>query len=206
MRVVVGAKSDPTPEFVDAIEYIVFNPYWYVPRSIIRKELIPAQASNSNYLSRNGYELLDDRGVVDPASLDWAGDAIARFPYGIRQKPGPGNALGGLKFVLPNPLDIYLHDSPAKKLYARTQRAFSHGCIRLEYPELLAQALLKEDPEWTESSISAAIARGTTRQVNLGAPVPIYFTYMTVRVHDDGAVSFYDDVYGRDRATLARYL
>ena len=206
MRVVVGAKTNQTPEFSDEIEYLVFNPYWYVPRSIVREELIPAQSQSSDYLSRHGYELLDGDRVIDPASVDWTPEMLQRFPYKVRQKPGPGNALGGLKFVLPNSLDIYLHDSPQRHLYARSRRGFSHGCIRLEYPELLAQALLKERPEWSESSISSAIARGVRRQVNLSAPVPIYLTYLTVRVEDDGSVAFLDDVYGRDAARLARYL
>lgn len=206
MRVVVGTRSDPTPELNDAIEYLVFNPYWYVPRSIARKELIPAQAKNSNYLSKNGYELLTESVVIDPVAVDWTEEVLARFPYRLRQKPGPGNALGGLKFVLPNTLDIYLHDSPAKSLYGRSQRAFSHGCIRLEYPELLAQALLREDPEWTQSRINSTVKRGVRRQVNLAEPVPIYLTYMTVRVHDDGSIAFFDDIYARDRAQLARYL
>lgn len=206
MRVVVGAKSDPTPELNDEIEYLVFNPYWYVPRSIVGKELIPAQTKNLNYLSKNGYELLTEGKVVDASAVDWTADTLARFPYRVRQKPGPGNALGGVKFVFPNVLDIYLHDSPAKSLYSRAQRAFSHGCIRLENPEALAEALLREHPEWTESRISSTIARGETRQVNLADPVPVYLVYMTVRVQDDGRIGFFEDIYGRDRPKLATYL
>ena len=202
MRVVVGSKSNPTPELNDEIEYLVFNPYWYVPRSILRRELLPTIKKNSNYLSANRYELLADDRAIQPEEVDFGDVDFSRFPYRIRQKPGSHNALGTVKFLLPNPSNIYLHDSPAKSLFARSDRAFSHGCIRLEHPDLLAQALLEKDAEWTESRISSTITRGERQQVNLDESVPVYLAYFTVRVLDNGDVAFFDDIYGRDSARL----
>jgi len=204
MRVVVGSKSNPTPELNDEIEYLVFNPYWYVPSGILRRELLPTVKKDSSYLSANSFELLVDNRAISPDDVNFNNVDFNDFPYRIRQKPGSHNALGTVKFLLPNPSNIYLHDSPAKSLFARSDRAFSHGCIRLEYPDLLAQALLEEDTEWTESRISSTITRGERQQVNLDAPVPVYLAYFTVRVLDNGSVAFFDDIYERDSAFLSK--
>lgn len=206
MRVVVGSEANPTPEFSDEIEYLVFNPYWYVPSSILREELLPTIRGNSDYLSANRYELLANGRAIAPDDVDFDGIDFDRFPYRVRQKPGARNALGSVKFLFPNPQNIYLHDSPAKNLFARSKRAFSHGCIRLEYPDVLAQALLKSNSEWTESRIDETITQGARHQVNLDESVPIYLAYFTVRVLDNGDVAFYDDIYGRDSAILTKYL
>jgi murein L,D-transpeptidase YcbB/YkuD len=206
MRIVVGSKSNPTPEINDEIEYLVFNPYWYVPQSIVREELLPTVRINSSYLSANRYELLVDGRAISPEDVDFLNVDFSRFPYGVRQKPGSHNALGAIKFLFPNRLNIYLHDSPAKNLYTQSKRAFSHGCIRLEYPDLLAQALLEKNTEWTESRINSTITRGARLQVNLAESVPIYLAYFTVRVLDNGDVAFFDDIYGRDFALLGQYL
>ncbi len=206
MRIVVGSKSHPTPEFHDEIEYVVFNPYWYVPQRIVREELLPTVRRNSSYLSVNRYELLADGRAISPEDIDLLNVDFSRFPYRVRQKPGSHNALGAVKFLFPNRFNIYLHDSPAKNLYARSRRAFSHGCIRLEYPNLLAEALLEKNTEWTESRINSTITRGTRRQVNLDESVPIYLVYFTARVLDSGDVAFFDDIYGRDFAPLGQYL
>lgn len=206
MRVVVGSKSNPTPELNDEIEYLVINPYWYVPRSILRRELLPTIQKNTAYLSANRYELLAGDQAIQPEDVNFSDVDFSRFPYRVRQKPGSHNALGKIKFLLPNPSNIYLHDSPAKSLFARSDRAFSHGCIRLEHPDLLAQALLEEDAEWTESRISSTITRGERQQVNLDESVPVYLSYFTVRVLDNGDVAFFDDIYGRDSAGLEKYL
>lgn len=198
MRVVVGSKSNPTPEFSDEIEYLVFNPYWYVPRSIVREELLPTARTNNDYLRKNRYELLADGRPISAEDVDISNVDFSRSPYRVRQTPGSHNALGVVKFLFPNPQNIYLHDSPAKTLYTRSRRAFSHGCIRIEYPDLLARALLEKKSEWTESRIQSTITRGARRQVNLDESVPIYLTYFTVRVLDNGEVAFFDDIYGRD--------
>lgn len=202
MRVVVGSQSNPTPELNDEIEYLVFNPYWYVPQSIVRKELLPTVREDSSYLSANQYELLADDREISPEDVELRDVDFSQYSYRVRQKPGSHNALGAIKFLFPNPSNIYLHDSPAKSLFAHSDRAFSHGCIRLEYPDLLAQALLKKDTEWTESRISSTITRGVRHQVNLDESVPVYLAYFTVRVLDSGDVAFFDDIYGRDSARL----
>jgi murein L,D-transpeptidase YcbB/YkuD len=208
MRVVVGSKSNQTPEFNDEIEYLVFNPYWYVPNSIWVNELLPKALKNPSYLEANGYELLDAAGTVLPAAaVDWAQAAENRGKgMRVRQRPGANNSLGAVKFLFPNPLDIYLHDSPARGLYARNARAFSHGCIRLESPELLAQALLEAHAQWDGDAVRLAMSRGGQRQVNLAEPVPVYLAYLSVKVMDNGEAAFFEDVYGRDRPGLAQYL
>ena len=206
MRVVVGSRSNPTPEFSDEIEYLVFNPYWYVPQSILRGELLPALQENSSYLSANRYELLADGRAIAPEEIDFSAFDFSEFPYRVRQTPGSHNALGAVKFLFPNTRNIYLHDSPAKNLYARPVRAFSHGCIRLEEPDLLAQALLEKDAGWTEAQVDETISGGARHQVNLDDSVPIHLAYFTVRVLDSGDVAFFDDVYDRDFTRLERYL
>lgn len=206
MRIVVGSRSNPTPEFSDEIEYLVFNPFWYVPRSIVRRELLPALQENGSYLSANRYELLADGRAIAPEEVDFSNFDFSQFPYRVRQKPGSHNALGAVKFLFPNPRNIYLHDSPAKNLYARPKRAFSHGCIRLEKPDLLAQALLEKDAGWTVSQVNSTISGGERQQVNLDRSVPIHLAYFTVRVLDSGDIAFFDDIYDRDFTRLDRYL
>jgi murein L,D-transpeptidase YcbB/YkuD len=173
-----------------------------VPQSIVRKELLPTVRRNNSYLSANQYELLANDQTISPDAVDFGDIDFSQFPYRVRQKPGSRNALGAVKFLFPNPSSIYLHDSPAKSLFARSDRALSHGCIRLEYPDLLAQALLEKDTEWTESRISSTITRGERHQVNLDETVPVYLAYFTVRVLESGDVAFFDDIYGLDSARL----
>ncbi len=206
MRVVVGSEDNPTPEFSDEIEYLVFNPYWYVPNSILRDEILPTVRKNAEYLSKNRFELLADGRAISPEEVDLESIDFGRFPYRVRQRPGARNSLGAVKFLFPNTRNIYLHDSPAKSLFAKSKRAFSHGCIRLEHPDLLARALLEKNSEWTETRIESTLTRGARQQVNLDETVPIYLAYFTVRVLDDGNVAFFEDIYGRDSRDLARYL
>jgi murein L,D-transpeptidase YcbB/YkuD len=206
MRVVVGSTNDPTPAFNDEIEYLVFNPYWHVPRRIALEELVPKAAGSAGYLTKQNYEVLQDGQLVEEASINWADMNAAKFDYRIRQRPGPGNALGEVKFLFPNPMNIYLHDSPARSLYAHSMRAFSHGCIRLEDPMALAAALLEGRDNWDSRSIDGIIDKGNRRQINLDQPVPVYLTYITARVTDSGELALYRDIYDRDASVLARYL
>lgn len=206
MNVVVGSKDDPTPAFNDEIEYLVFNPFWNVPRGIALEEIVPKAADSPEYLSRNNYEVLHDGKVIDENSVNWAAINHSNFNYRIRQRPGPSNALGAVKFLFPNAQNIYLHDSPARNLYDRTVRAFSHGCIRLEDPVALAEALLEHQEAWNEDRIDQAMNAGSRRQVNLDQTVPVYLTYITTRVMDTGELALFDDIYGRDRALMQRYL
>ena len=206
MRVVVGSRNDPTPSFNDEIEYLVFNPYWYVPRRIALEELVPKAAENQGYLTRQNYEVLSQWNPVDESLIDWAAIDSGNFDYRIRQQPGPGNALGAVKFLFPNSMNIYMHDSPARSLYDRPVRAFSHGCIRLENPAALAEALLSRQGEWDADRVEHLMSPGSRRQINLKQSVPVYLTYITAKVTDSGELALFDDIYGRDRTLLARHL
>ncbi len=181
-NVVVGKDVHKTVVFSGEVKYVVFSPYWNVPTSIVRNEILPAMARNSNYIRRNNMEIIGYNGNT---------------PI-IRQKPGPTNSLGLVKFLFPNSHSIYLHDSPAKSLFDESARAFSHGCIRVQEPLKLAKFLLKNKPEWDESSIITAMNRGVERTVTLEQVVPVFITYFTVFVDRDGKINFRKDIYNRD--------
>jgi murein L,D-transpeptidase YcbB/YkuD len=195
MRVVVGAPDKKTPIFADRMEYVVFSPYWNVPPDIARNETLPRAATDPDYLSRNNMEAVDASGrVVDPSEINWSGD-IGNLR--IRQRPGSGNALGGVKFVFPNNFNVYLHDTNAGNLFDRLERGLSHGCVRVEEPAKLAQYVLRDQPEWTADTIQAAMQAGQEHRVNLKTPLPVFILYMTAWVHD-GGVRFLKDIYGHD--------
>ena len=203
MKVVVGkALRHNTPVFTDAMEYAVFRPYWQVPRSIIRAELIPRIVRDPDYLSKREYEVVDsDQNVVVAGTV--SSDVLDQLRAGklsIRQKPGPKNALGLVKFIFPNSYNVYMHDTPATELFAKSRRDFSHGCIRLERPADLAAWVLRDNPGWNAERIRAAMNGSTTQQVNLAHPIPVLILYGTVIVLEDGVVHFYDDIYGHDAA------
>jgi murein L,D-transpeptidase YcbB/YkuD len=183
MNIVVGSESNKTVIFNDEMTHIVFSPYWNVPQSIVRNEILPAMRRNRNYLSRNGYEKI---GEEDGLPV-------------IRQKPGPGNALGLVKFVFPNNHAIYFHDTPAKGLFQLRKRAFSHGCIRLAEPAKLAQYLLRNQSEWSDEKIKKAMHSGKEQPVTLKEPVGVALTYFTAWVDKDELVHFREDVYGLDK-------
>ena len=200
MRVVVGKKDSPTPIFNDAMTHVVFSPYWNVPPTIAKGETLPSALRDPSFLRRTNMELLDEKGqVVDPESIDLerAGD------YKFRQRPGSGNALGLVKFMFPNEFNVYLHDTPADSLFARASRSFSHGCVRVEQPQALAEYLLKDRAEWTRETITEAMHAGVERTVKLREPVPVYIGYWTVDVTPDGKAAFLPDVYGLDARQAA---
>jgi len=209
MRAVVGTPYRKTPTFSALMTEIRFNPSWYVPRRILREDVMPKILRDPSYLAREGFEVLSGGGaaarVIDGSTIDWLHFATARFPYLLRQAPGPGNALGQVKFQIPNRHNIYLHDTPARALLIRPQRAFSSGCIRLEKPLELASALLRDQADWSADRIKQVVARARPVTVHLARPVPVHFTYLTAWVNKDGTVHFRDDIYDRDRA-LARRL
>jgi murein L,D-transpeptidase YcbB/YkuD len=196
MRVVAGKKDNPTPIFMDKMENVVFSPFWNVPPNIARNETIPAAMRDPGYLSRNDMELVKGGRVVNPWSVGWS--AVAAGDYTFRQRPGRKNALGHVKFLFPNQFDVYLHDTPADNLFARTERGFSHGCVRVEKPEELAQYVLRGQPEWTPERIQAAMHAGTEKWVALKEPLPVYILYMTAWVDPDGTIQFREDIYGHD--------
>ena len=198
MRVVVGQPDTPTPLFSDAMTYVVFSPTWSIPESIIRKETLPRVAEDPDYLERNAIEVVRGREVIDPDDIDWSDEdetAALRF----RQQPGPENALGLVKFIFPNNFSVYLHDTPADALFNRDRRAFSHGCIRVENPVALAKYVLRDQPEWTEARIRAAMAEPREQTAPLKTPLPVHIGYWTAWVEADGrTVTYTDDPYRID--------
>ncbi len=205
MRVVVGSRANPTPVFTDEIEYLVFNPYWYVPRRIWAREILPQAIADPDYLAANGYELLRRESATDGAGSGPAPSLAENWDaFSLRQRPGPNNALGTVKFIFPNEFNVYLHDSPARHLYDHSRRAFSHGCVRVEAPDALAGALLESETSWDADAVSDAFANSRNRHVRLSTPLPVYLTYMTATVTDDGRLSLPQDIYGHDRAAAAR--
>ena len=195
MRVVVGKTDTPTPIFSDRMTYLVFAPYWNIPADIATRETIPSVLEDPAFLRRTNMEAVDKTGTpVDPASLD-----LSRLEdYRFRQRPGGANSLGFVKFMFPNQFNVYLHDTPADSLFARVTRSFSHGCVRLEQPERLAEYVLADQPAWTPEGIQEAMHAGQERTVKLTAPLPVYLGYWTARVSADGVLQFRDDIYGID--------
>ncbi len=188
MRVVVGkAQQNRTPVFSDRMTYLELNPAWNIPTSIAEEEILPKAAGDPGYLSSHNIE------VVQEGSKSR-----------LRQRPGPDNPLGQVKFMFPNEHDIYLHDSPAEHLFAETERDFSHGCIRLERPMDLAHVLL-QGSEWTPEKLQEALDSGEQKTVTLPRPLPVHLVYFTTWVDKDGTVEFRHDVYGHD-AKLAKAL
>lgn len=200
--VIVGQTARQTPIFDSQIESVIFRPYWNVPRSILREELLPLIARDPEYLARHDMEIV--RGDGDDAQVLPADAAsVAELRAGgarVRQRPGSTNALGLIKFVLPNPFSVYLHSTPEAQLFSRERRAFSHGCIRVSDASALAAYLLKDTlGDWNADAIEAATCADTTLTVHLTAPVPVFILYGTVVIDSDGSALFFDDIYGYDR-------
>lgn len=198
-RSVVGANDSErrSPEFSDIMEFMVINPSWYVPRSIVVNEYLPRLRSNPNAVSH--IEVTDSRGrVVSRGSVNFAQYNERNFPYSMRQPPSRRNALGLVKFMFPNQYNIYLHDTPAKSLFGREVRAFSHGCIRLHQPFEFAYALLARQEANPQAFFHAKLDTGREQRVNLAEPVPVHIVYRTAFTHTTGELNFRRDVYGRD--------
>jgi murein L,D-transpeptidase YcbB/YkuD len=177
MPVVVGKTMSKTVIFSGNMSFVVFSPYWNVPPSILNSEVLPGIKKDKNYLAKH--------------NMEWNNGQV-------RQKPGKNNSLGLVKFIFPNSNNIYLHDSPAKTLYARDSRAFSHGCVRVGKPRDLAIEVLKNDPEWTPEKIDAAMRAGTEKWVPLKNKIPVHIGYFTAWVNEQGEIHFYEDIYKRD--------
>jgi murein L,D-transpeptidase YcbB/YkuD len=201
-KVVVGKAGDETPVFSADMTSVVLSPYWNIPESIAEGETIPSIVKDPAYLTKNNLEVLRRSGkkteLVDPESIDWSNPEETEA-LSIRQRPGPGNALGHVKFLLPNNDSVYLHDTPAHTLFDRRGRAFSHGCVRLEEPLELAKYVLADDPEWTEAAIREAMHAGVEREVKLARPIPVHIVYFTAWVDEAGQPQFFEDVYHRQR-------
>jgi len=200
--VVVGRPLSKTPVFRDKMRYIEFNPTWTQPRSIVKDETVPKLKKDSSYLEKNHMVLLDSKGNLVPvSSLDFKNLSASKFPYLVRQEPGPWNALGEVKFMFPNKYDIYLHDTPSKSLFSRASRAYSHGCIRVKNPVDLAVKLL-EGTEYDRKKIEKIIDTHVTTRVNLPEPLDILLMYWTCGVDRDGKVFFVPDIYELDLTVL----
>ncbi|HHG90475.1 MAG TPA: peptidoglycan-binding protein, partial [Devosia sp.] len=199
-RVVVGKPQFKTPVFSDEIEHVVVNPFWNVPASIARNEIGPALARNPGYLAANNMELLSGGQVINASAVDWSSTSINAFR--IRQRPGSNNALGSVKFLFPNKHAVYLHDTPSRSLFARSTRAYSHGCVRVQNPMEFAEALLANEPVLSRAYLQAQ--RGPReRWNNLDTHVPVHLAYFTLRVDEDGNIRGYGDIYGHNERLKA---
>jgi L,D-transpeptidase YcbB len=204
MNVVVGkAAPTQTPVFTDDIKFIVFRPYWNVPPGILRRTVIPGIMKSSGYLIRERFEVTDSSGRVVSANDDLVA-GLRSGKYFVRQKPGPTNALGLIKFMFPNTYSVYLHSTPSTELFSRSRRDFSSGCIRLEKPAELANFLLRNQLDgqqpWTLALVQKAMDSGRdNRQVNLAVKIPVLILYVTAVAEEDGTVHFFDDIYGHDK-------
>lgn len=208
MRVIVGKTMNSTPIFSDKLEFVVMAPYWNVPNSIVEKEIKPAILRNPGYLDSQDMEVVTKEKnpkQIDPYSIDWANVTEKNFPYMVRQRPGPKNSLGSIKFLFPNEYNVYLHDTPADALFSQNQRNFSHGCVRLEKPIELAKYMLADMPEWNESRIRETINGGEEKWVTLPKRVQVYIVYFTSWADDQGNVHFRDDLYGHDKKLEQEY-
>lgn len=203
-RVVVGRPERPTPSFRARMQYLVLNPDWVVPPTILREDLLPRLAHDPDYLARQAMQVVDAAGQpVDTSGIPWTRYAQGGFPHLIVQAPGETNPLGRIKFMLPNPFSVYLHDTPSKRLFQLSARAFSSGCIRLERPLELALLLLDDPATWSAEALAAAIEEGRTREIPVKRKLPVVVVYHTAEADADGRTHFYPDLYGRDAAVLA---
>ena len=198
-RSVIGAVREgrESPEFSDVMEFMVINPSWYVPRSIIVNEYLPALQRNASAVGH--MRITDSSGrEINRGSVNFGAYNARNFPFAMRQPPSPSNALGVVKFMFPNPYDIYLHDTPSRDLFAHEVRAYSHGCIRLQNPREFAYVLLARQTDDPEGFFAARLATGDETRVNLAVPIPVHIDYRTAFTDVTGALQFRADIYGRD--------
>ena len=202
MRVIVGKSYRRTPVFSDKITYLVLSPYWHVPQSITTKDILPLVHKDPDYLAKQNIKVFlgwgADSREIDPKEIDWARMSANSFPYRLRQEPGPNNALGQVKFMFPNKFNVYLHDTAARELFAKSVRSFSSGCIRIENPIDLAEYLLQDKPGWTWEKIITSIEKRVEQTVSLSKPIPVHFLYWTAWSDENGLVHFRKDIYDRD--------
>ncbi len=199
-RVVVGKPANPTPIFSDEMEYIVVNPYWNVPYSIAKKELLPKiRANPARFMRAKGYQVVSRGRVISPRAVNWRGVNLKSVR--IRQKPGKRNALGQVKFMFPNKHAVYLHDTPSKSLFDKKMRAFSHGCVRVHNPMEFADALLSKDTKINGERLRRAVG-GKQKHYNLSSHIPVHLTYFTVDVNAAGEMVRFGDIYGHHRKVL----
>jgi murein L,D-transpeptidase YcbB/YkuD len=209
MRIVVGKNESRTPMLADRMEYVEVNPYWNVPDSILQDEIAPAVLSQGpSYLSSRNMEVVsgygDESFVLDASEVDWNAAVAGAADFRVRQRPGAKNSLGRMKFMFPNEYDIYLHDTPADSLFGRDLRAFSHGCVRVEKPGVLAAWVLQGQSEGREGGLTPLLDSGRTEQIKLKEKLPVFLTYFTAWPTANGGVEFRPDIYRRDADLLRR--
>jgi len=201
-RVMVGTSYRKTPVFRSELTYLEFNPTWTVPPTILRQDKLPAIKKDPGYLAANNFSVIDKDGhKVDPAGIDWTAFGKS-IPFTLRQEPGPGNALGRVKFIFPNPYFVYMHDTPQRDLFDRPERTFSSGCIRVEHPFELAALVLRDKKGFGPDQMKAILDSGRTQRVLLDKPVPVLILYLTAALDPSGNARFYRDIYQRDAAVL----
>ena len=207
MKVIVGKDYRRTPVFSEQLRYLVLNPRWMVPRRIAVEDKLPLFRKDPASVSARGFDIYqgwaDNQLPIDPETIDWESLGARSFPYRLVQRPGPQNALGRIKFMLPNRFDVYLHDTPDRHLFERNDRNFSSGCIRVHRPLELAEWVLDETPGWSRSEIDRALATKKEKTVNLQATIPVHIQYTTAWVDDAGQLQLRRDAYGRDKAVAA---
>jgi len=206
MRTIVGQKRRPTPVLSSKITYLEINPYWYVPPKIAREDLLPKIQENPYYLVRQNFRVFDswdkDARELNPFTINWASLSEAHFPFRLRQEPAAHNALGRVKFMFPNELSVYIHDTPAKSLFKRSSRPFSSGCVRVEAPLELVALLLRHQ-DWDQARLSEAVASNQRQVVILDDPMPVHLVYLTAWVAAGGETHFREDIYGHDQTLLS---
>lgn len=206
MRVVLGTEYNATPVFQDTLKYLVFSPTWIVPQSIFANEFLPKLKENPAYFNNGRFRFYKSGDEIDPTLESWTDESLDTTLYHVIENPGPQNSLGNVKFIMPNDFSVYLHDTPASKLFGRETRALSHGCIRLEKPLDFASYLLRNKKGWNKKKIKEAMRSGNPLKVDLEKTFPVHIVYRTVWVDDDNLVNFRDDIYGHDKRQLAQLL
>ena len=202
-RVIVGKYHKETPVFKGVMKYIVMNPTWTLPYSIATHETLPRLKKDPGYLAAKHMEVMDRNGkILNSSTIDWSQYSAGNFPFIIRQKAGPWNALGEVKFIFPNKYSVYLHDTPSRGLFNRQDRAFSHGCIRTEDKWGLLMSLMDDPEVWNMDKINEILKSGKTTTINLPKPINIYLIYLTTAVDQENNLMFMKDIYKRDKAVL----
>ncbi|WP_232787375.1 L,D-transpeptidase family protein [Spongiibacter nanhainus] len=202
--VVVGRTYRQTPIFSASMSYLVLNPWWETPSKLARKDLLPKFQRDPSIVQSLGYQILDTQGkVVDPSNMNWNEYTESRFPFRVRQQPGPMNALGQVKFMFPNSHDVYLHDTPSRDLFSKTRRDFSSGCIRVRNPIDLVEWVIGPNPQWSRDKLENVLSSGKETTVKLTEKIPVHLLYWTVVADDDNDdIRFVADIYQRDQRVL----
>jgi murein L,D-transpeptidase YcbB/YkuD len=203
MKVVVGKPYQRTPVFTAKMTYLVINPAWNIPDSIARKEILEKIKKDRRYLAKENIKVLRGWGAreeeIDPETINWSKITPYNLRYKFRQEPGPLNPLGRIKFMLPNHFDVYLHDTPSKRLFSENVRTFSHGCTRIERPVELGEYLLRDVPGWTRDKLLDLLEEGTEQKMLIPRPLNVHFLYLTAWVDSGGTLQFRNDIYERDK-------